>query len=86
MSDDVFHYQPAESALSYRFGRVPSVAGVQPWRLLRIDTWDCYGGRVTSVEDLPSEVCEFPNLNPVSGPIDVNASAPATRSLSTSCP
>jgi amidase len=43
---------------------------------LRVRTEDCFGGRVRGVADLPSQVCEFPYLNPVSGPFHVEGAQP----------
>lgn len=76
MPDRFFRYQPTADMLTYRFGQVPAVASVGVRKLLRVDTWDCYAGRVTGVDDLPSRVCEFPYLNPVSGPFHVTGAHP----------
>lgn len=49
---------------------------VQPGTIVRLDTEDCFGGRVRAIGDLPSTVCEFPYLNPVTGPIEIVGAAP----------
>ena len=49
---------------------------VQPGTVVELSTEDCFGGRVRSVDDLPSQVCEFPYLNPVTGPIHVEGAEP----------
>ena len=43
---------------------------------MELSTEDCFGGQVRSVDDLPSQVCEFPYLNPVTGPIHVEGAEP----------
>jgi acetamidase/formamidase len=47
-----------------------------PGDLLHIRTRDCFGGAVKSVNDLPSRVCQFPYLNPVTGPFHVAGANP----------
>jgi acetamidase/formamidase len=44
--------------------------------VLQLYTEDCFGGRVQTVGDLPSRVCEFPYLNPVTGPFFVEGAEP----------
>lgn len=64
---------------NYRYsfgGPVPPIASVRPGSMISLATEDCFGGRVRSVDDLPSVVCEFPHLNPVTGPIEVQGAEP----------
>ena len=68
----------------------PSAAGsplltVAPGTISSSRTEDCFGGAVRGVDDLPSEVCTFPYLNPVTGPFAVRGrGARATPSPCTS--
>jgi acetamidase/formamidase len=52
------------------------VARIKPGDILETYTEDCFGGAVRGVGDLPSQVCEFPYLNPVSGPFYVEGAEP----------
>jgi amidase len=71
---DVVRYHPTE--FSYTFGGREPVLRVAPGTILELYTEDCFGGRVRSVDDLPSIVCEFPYLNPVTGPVHVEGAEP----------
>ncbi|MGK5684061.1 acetamidase/formamidase family protein [Actinoplanes sp. URMC 104] len=73
---DVVNYRPAEDELSYTFGGREAVRRVKPGTILELYTEDCFGGRVRGVDDLPSVACEFPFLNPVTGPIHVEGAEP----------
>ncbi|WP_068922097.1 acetamidase/formamidase family protein [Planobispora rosea] len=73
---NVVSYRPGERDLAYTFGGRPPVGTVRPGDILELYTEDCFGGRVRSVEDLPSRVCEFPYLNPVTGPFRVEGAEP----------
>ena len=78
MSDDltVMTYRPQPDEWAWAFGGQPAVRRVQPGTVLELYTEDCFGGRVQGVEDLPSQVCEFPYLNPVTGPFHVEGAEP----------
>ncbi|MEV0718566.1 acetamidase/formamidase family protein [Asanoa sp. NPDC050611] len=52
------------------------MARIKPGDILETYTEDCFGGAVRGVDDLPSRVCEFPYLNPVSGPFFVEGAEP----------
>lgn len=58
--------------VGYTFGGREPIAEIKPGELVRLRTLDCFGGRVSGVDDLPSTVCEFPFLNPVTGPLYVS--------------
>jgi acetamidase/formamidase len=73
---NVFAYRPAPEELSYTFGGRPAVARVAPGTVVELYTEDCFGGRVRGLDDLPSKVCEFPYLNPVTGPFHVEGAEP----------
>jgi len=72
----VHTYQPAPEEYAYTFGGRPPVRTVRPGDVVELYTEDCFGGRVRSVSDLPSVVCEFPYLNPVTGPFHVEGAEP----------
>jgi amidase len=65
-----------ETTVGYTFGGREAVAQVMPGEPVRLRTLDCFGGKVTGVEDLPSKVCQFPYLNPVTGPLYVVGAEP----------
>ena len=69
-------YRPEPGDLCYTFGGRPPVATVRPGDILHLSTEDCFGGAVRSVYDLPSQVCVFPYLNPVTGPFYVQGAEP----------
>ncbi|QYC39808.1 Formamidase [Nonomuraea coxensis DSM 45129] len=73
---NVVSYRPKPEELSYTFGGRPPVGKVRPGTILEIFTEDCFGGLVRTVDDLPSQVCEFPYLNPVTGPFHVEGAEP----------
>jgi amidase len=73
---DVVKYHPKPAELSYTFGGRPAVRRVRPGTIVELYTEDCFGGMVRGVDDLPSQVCEFPYLNPVTGPIHVGGAEP----------
>lgn len=78
MSDlEVVSYRPAPEELAWAFGtaREP-VRRIRPGTVLELYTEDCFGGQVTGPDTLPSLVCEFPYLNPVTGPFYVEGAAP----------
>ena len=58
--------------LSYSFGGHEARLHARPGDVIVVDTEDCFGGAVKSEDDLPSQVCTFPYLNPVTGPIYVD--------------
>ena len=73
---EVVKYRPEPDELSYTFGGRKAVLRVRPGTIVELYTEDCFGGRVRGVDDLPSQVCEFPYLNPVTGPIHVEGAEP----------
>lgn len=73
---NVVSYRPSPDELSYTFGGRAPVGKVRPGTIIELYTEDCFGGRVQSVDDLPSQVCEFPYLNPVTGPFHVEGAEP----------
>jgi amidase len=73
---EVVSYRPEPDELSYTFGGRDAVRRVAPGTVLELYTEDCFGGLVRTVDDLPSVVCEFPYLNPVTGPFHVEGAEP----------
>jgi amidase len=62
--------------IGYTFGGRDPIATIRPGQIVRMRTQDCFGGKVRSVDDLPSRVCKFPYLNPVTGPLFVKGARP----------
>jgi amidase len=73
---DVVRYRPEPRDYAWTFGGRTPVLSVQPGTVLEMYTEDCFGGLVRGVDDLPSTVCEFPFLNPVTGPVYVQGAEP----------
>lgn len=62
---------PTPEQYAWTFGGAAPVARIQPGTILELFTEDCFAGRVRSVNDLVSVVCDFPFLNPQTGPFYV---------------
>lgn len=73
---EVVSYRPGPDDFVWAFGGTPAVRRVRPGTVLELFTEDCFGGRVRSADELPSVVCEFPFLNPVTGPFHVEGAEP----------
>ena len=69
MSNDIVSLKPTKEQFSFFFGKSEPLLKVKPGTIIQLYTEDCFGGVVTSAQTLPSKVCVFPYLNPVSGPI-----------------
>lgn len=77
MSDPrILTVRPEPGEYAWTFGGAPPVARITPGTVLDLYTEDCFAGRVRSEEDLVSEVCEFPFLNPQTGPFHVEGAEP----------
>jgi acetamidase/formamidase len=77
MSDPrVLAYRPSAEEFAWTFGGAPPVATVAPGTILELFTEDCFRGRVRSADDLVSQVCEFPFLNPQTGPFFIEGAEP----------
>ncbi|MEO6944268.1 MAG: acetamidase/formamidase family protein [Lacisediminihabitans sp.] len=72
----VHELHPRPEEFSYVFGGRRPLLGVKPGDVIEVSTEDCFGGQVTSANDLPSEAVQFDKLNPVSGPIEVDGAEP----------
>lgn len=77
MSDPrILTVRPEPDEYAWTFGGAPPVAHIAPGTVLDLYTEDCFAGRVRSEKDLVSEVCEFPFLNPQTGPFHIEGAEP----------
>jgi acetamidase/formamidase len=77
MSDpDVISFRPEPSQYAWTFGGAAPVARVKPPAILEVFTEDCFAGKVRSEQDLVSQVCDFPFLNPQTGPFYIEGAQP----------
>jgi acetamidase/formamidase len=72
----VLSFRPEPDQYVWTFGGAKPLATVQPGTILEVFTEDCFAGRVRSQHDLVTEVCEFPFLNPQTGPFYVEGAEP----------
>ena len=77
MSDPrVLAFRPSAEQFAWTFGGVAPVERIAPGTILELWTEDCFAGRVRGKDDLVSQVCEFPFLNPQTGPFYVEGAEP----------
>jgi acetamidase/formamidase len=69
-------FRPEAADFVWTFGGAPPLARIAPGTVLELFTEDCFAGRVRGVNDLVSEVCEFPYVNPQTGPFYVAGAQP----------
>ena len=69
-------YRPVPDEYAWTFGGVQPVQSVRPGTVLELWTEDCFAGKVRSRDDLVSVVCDFPFLNPQTGPFFVEGAMP----------
>ena len=72
----VLSFRPDPGQYAWTFGGVPPVARITPGTILELWTEDCFAGRVRGPGDLVSQVCQFPFLNPQTGPFYVEGAEP----------
>ena len=72
----VLRFRPEPSQYAWTFGGAAPVARITPGTILELFTEDCFAGRVRGPDDLVSQVCEFPYLNPQTGPFYVAGAQP----------
>jgi acetamidase/formamidase len=72
----VLSFRPEPDQFAWTFGGAAPVATIVPGTICELWTEDCFGGRVRGPGDLVSRVCEFPYLNPQTGPFYVAGAAP----------
>ena len=73
---DVFTLGPAQAPYAWTFGGAAPVARVRPGTVLELYTEDCFDGKVRGVNDLASQVCDFPFFNPQTGPFYIEGAEP----------
>ncbi|GAA1218655.1 acetamidase/formamidase family protein [Kitasatospora nipponensis] len=73
---DLVTLHPGPDDYVHTFGTRPPLTTVRPGTIVELTTEDCFGGAVRGFGDLPSQVCVFPYLNPVTGPIAVAGAEP----------
>ena len=77
MSDvQVVTFRPGPGEYAWTFGGAAPAVRVTPPAILEVFTEDCFAGRVRGENDLVSQVCEFPYLNPQTGPFYVEGAEP----------
>jgi acetamidase/formamidase len=77
MSDlEVVSFRPERDQFAWTFGGVAPVKRIKTPVVLEVFTEDAFGGRVTSENDLPSQVIEFPFVNPQTGPFYIEGAEP----------
>src|SRR5258707_1877996 len=72
----VVSFRPEPAQYAWTFGGTAPVMRVRPPAVLEVYTEDCFAGRVRSEQDLVSQVCEFPFLNPQTGPFYIEGAEP----------
>jgi len=73
---EVVSLAPDPERYAWTFGGAEPVARIRPGTVIQLFTEDCFAGRVRSERDLVSEVCEFPFLNPQTGPFYIEGAVP----------
>jgi acetamidase/formamidase len=70
-------FRPSDDQLAYTFGGAAPVMRVRPGTVMTLWTQDCFGARVTSVDDSPTLVmADAPGANPQTGPFFVEGAEP----------
>ena len=72
----VVSFRPEPEQYAWTFGGAAPAMRIRTPAVLEVYTEDCFGGRVRSEQDLVSEVCEFPFLNPQTGPFYIEGAEP----------
>jgi acetamidase/formamidase len=72
---DVDH-EADPASLVYTFGGAAPRASIRRGTLVTTSTLDCFAGRLTSVDDLVSQVCDPRYLNPQTGPFFIEGASP----------
>lgn len=68
---EVISFEPEPGQYVWTFGGNAPLARIRPGAVLRVFTEDCFAGKVRTERDLVSAVCEFPFINPQTGPFYV---------------
>jgi acetamidase/formamidase len=72
----VISFRPEPTQYAWTFGGAAPVARIRPPAVLEVFTEDAFGGRVRSESDLVTQVCEFPFVNPQTGPFYIEGARP----------
>ena len=73
---EVVKFVPERDQYAWTFGGAAPVRRIKPPVVLDVFTEDAFFGRVRSENDLVSQVCEFPFVNPQTGPFYVEGAEP----------
>ena len=65
---EVLTIDPTPGKYAWTFGGVDPLVRIKPGTVLRLFTEDCFDGKVRTERDLVSDVCNFPFVNPQTGP------------------
>src|SRR5258708_8549368 len=77
MSDpQLLSFRPEPDQYAWTFGGVAPVARIRPPAVHELWMEHCSAGRVRGKDDLVSQVCEFPSLNPQTGTFHVEGAEP----------
>src|SRR5260221_13580708 len=77
MSDlEVISFKPEPDQYAWTFGGVAPVTRIRTPVVLEVYTEDAFSGRVRGEMDLVSRVCEFPFVNPQTGPFYIDGPEP----------
>ena len=86
MSDlQVVSFKPEPDQYAWTFGGAAPAMRIRTPAVLEVFTEDCFAGRVRAETDLVSQVCEFPFLNPQTGPFYIEDAAPGGTLRCISC-
>jgi amidase len=71
-------FRPVDHQLAYTFATPlhDPLGVITPGTAVQVWTEDCFAGAVHDVQDLPSQVCRMPFLNPVTGPFHIDGAEP----------
>jgi acetamidase/formamidase len=72
----VVSFRPEPEQYAWTFGGAAPVARIKPPAILEVFTEDAFAGRVRSESDLVTQVCEFPFVNPQTGPFYIEGARP----------
>ena len=73
---EVITFRPEPEQYAWTFGGAAPVMRIRTPAVLEVYTEDCFAGRVRGEQDLVSQVCEFPFLNPQTGPFYIEGAEP----------
>lgn len=73
---EVVKFVPERDQYAWTFGGAAPVRRIKPPVVLDVFTEDAFFGRVRSENDLVSQVCEFPFVNPQTGPFYIEGAQP----------